>query len=46
VQAAVVEPGDVLDDRELQLAAGAPDAVISSVLKLSTKLSAMLLMLL
>jgi len=27
VQAAVVEPGDVLDDRELQLAAGAPDAV-------------------
>jgi hypothetical protein len=27
VQTVVVEPGDVLDDRELQMAAGAPDAV-------------------
>jgi len=27
VQAVVVEPGDPLDDREFQLAAGAPDAV-------------------
>jgi hypothetical protein len=27
VQAAVVEPADVLDDRELQLRPGSPDAV-------------------
>ena len=27
MQAVVVEPGDLLDDRELELCAGAPDAV-------------------
>jgi len=43
VQALVVVPADPRDDREFQLAAGAPRTVISSVLKLSTKLSAIAL---
>jgi hypothetical protein len=41
VQAHGAEPGGVFDDRELVLGAGAPDgSAISSVLKVSTKLSA------
>jgi hypothetical protein len=41
VQAGVVEPAEVFDDRELELRAGAPDgSAISSVLKESTNDSA------
>jgi hypothetical protein len=41
VQPAVVEPAEVLDDRELDLVAGAPDAIADQpVLIVSTKLSA------
>jgi hypothetical protein len=41
VQAGLVEPADVFDDRELELGPGAPDAVvISSVLNVSTNDSA------
>lgn len=42
MEAVVVEPGDVFDDGQLELGARAPDA-ISSVLKVSTKLSAIAL---
>jgi hypothetical protein len=41
VHPGVVEPADVLDDGQLELRAGAPDAVGDQLgLKLSTKLSA------
>jgi hypothetical protein len=44
VKTVVVEPGDVLDYRQLELGARAPDAVgDQSVLKESTKLSAIAL---
>jgi hypothetical protein len=44
VQLLVVEPADVFDDGQLELGAGAPNAVGDElVLKLSTKLSAMAL---
>ena len=47
VQAGGVVPGDVLDDRELELCSGSPDAVTDQlVLKLSTNDSARALMLL
>jgi hypothetical protein len=41
VRAVGVKPDDPFDDREFELGLGVPDAVeISSVLKVSTKLSA------
>ncbi len=44
MQAVVVVPADPFDDGELELGAGLPDGSrISSVLKLSTKLSAIAL---
>jgi hypothetical protein len=44
MQPRVVEPGDPFDDRQLELAAGAPDAVGDQLgLEISTKLSAIAL---